>query len=274
MTPHEFDVVLTFIQQHPDTAARQLELQPQSEAADFIRALPLAQGRQLLANMLPSYIARIGVYWSLELMASLIAELNANRAAAILRHLPKLKRDELLDALPEKIAALCRLLLSYSHDSVGAWMNAEVALLPPKCQVSEALQRFSLEDSSLLGDAILLVDDNGVMIGQVYLRDLVRAKGETPVFHLRQDAPPVLLSRTSLKAAALDQGWHSHDTLPVLNRNRQLVGLLRHVDLRNNLEQFVDSASAPPQHDLLNEVGEAYGGALVALLGLFGKSSV
>lgn len=273
MTPHEFDVVLAFIDQHPDTAARQLELQPQVDAAGFIRALPLAQGRQLLANMLPSYIARIGVYWSLELMASLIADLNANRAAAVMRHLPKLKRDELLSALPEKIAALCRLLLSYSHDSVGAWMNADVTVLPPKCEVAEALQRFSFEDGALLGDAILLVDDNGALIGQVYLRDLVRAKGETQVSHLQQEAPPVLLSRTSLKAAALDQGWRDYDTLPVLNRNRQLVGLLRHVDLRNNLEQFVESANAPAQHNLLNEVGEAYGGALIGLLGLFGKSS-
>jgi len=271
MSPRELDVVLTFIQQHPDDAARQLELQPQSNAAEFILALPLTQGRQLIATMLPSYVARLCTHWPLDMAAALLCVINANRTAAILRYISKPMRNDLLKALPEKNAILCRLLLSYSDDSVGAWMHADIIMLPPNCRVAEALQRFTVEDSSLLGDALLLVDNENHPIGQVYLRDLLRAKGESPVSQLSKDGPPVLSSRTSLAAAARHEGWQCYDTLPVLNRDKQLVGLLRHADLRRSLEQFGETSRAVSQDDLLGEMGEAYKGTLIALLGLLNK---
>lgn len=271
MNPRELDIVLTFIEQHPDAAARQLELQSQRSAAEFIRALPLTQGSQLVLHMLPSYVARLCAHWPLDMAAVLLADFNANRTAAILRSITKLKRDDLLKALPEKNAALCRLLLSYSDDSVGAWMNADIAVLPPNCRVAEALQRFTLEDGSLLGDALPLVDNRNCLLGQVYLRDLLRAKGESPVSHLRQDPPPVLSSRASLGVAARHEGWQRYDTLPVLNRDKQLVGLLRYSDLRHSLEQFGETSRTVSQDDLLGGMVEAYRGTLMALLGLLGS---
>jgi magnesium transporter len=221
--------------------------------------------------MLPSYVARLCAYWSLDSAAGLFADFNASSTAAILRCISKPKRDDLLKALPERHAALCRLLLSYSDDSVGAWMSADIALLPPNCLVDEALQRFTLEDSSVLGDAMLLVDNKNCLIGQVFLRSLLRAKGKSLVSHLRQDAPPALSSRTSLAAAARHGGWQHYDTLPVLNRDKQLIGLLRHVDLRRSLEQFGETSRGVSQDDLLGEMGEAYRGTLIALLGLLNK---
>ena len=271
MNPRELDLVLTFIKQHPDAAARQLELQPQRNAAEFIQALPLTQGRQLIASMLPSYVARLCAYWPLDRVAALLADFNANQITAILRGISKPKRDDLLKALPEKIAVLCRLLLSYSDNSVGAWMSADIALLPPNCLVHEALQRFTLEDSSALGDALLLVDGENRPLGQIYLRDLLRAKGESLVSHLRHDAPPALSSRTSLAVAARHEGWQHHDTLPVLNRDKQVIGLLRHADLRRSLEQFGETTHAVSQDDLLGEMSGAYKGSLIALLGLLDR---
>ena len=271
MNPRELDLVLTFIKQHPDAAARQLELQPQRNAAEFIQALPLTQGRQLIAPMLPSYVARLCAYWPLDKVAALLADFNANQITAILRGISKPKRDDLLKALPEKNAVLCRLLLSYSDNAVGAWMNADIALLPLNCLVHEALQRFTLQDSAALGDALLLVDNENRLLGQIYLGDLLRAKGESLVSHLRHDAPPALSSRTSLAVAARHEGWQTYDTLPVLSRDKQVVGLLRHADLRRSLAQFGEISRAVSSNDLLGEMGGAYKGTLIALLGLFDR---
>ena len=268
MNPRELDVVLAFVQQHPEAAARELELQSKETTAELIEALPLHQGRQLVTHMLPPYAARLCAYLSLDTAAELLSELNANQAAFILRGMPKPKRDDLLRVLPEKTTILCRLLLSYSDDSVGAWMSADIVMLPSNCLVAEALQRFIGANSSTLGDELPVVDNDGYLVGQVCLRDLLCAKGESSISHLHQDAPYTLSSRTSLAATAHHEGWQQHDILPVLNRNKQLVGLLRHVDLRRSLEQFGEISRVIPQDDFLGSMGEAYMGTLTALLGL------
>lgn len=273
MNPRELDIVLTYIQQHPDAAARELELQPQDTVAGLIQSLPLRQGRQLMIHMLPPYAAKLCAQLSLDMAAGLLAELNANQAAAILRGMSKLRRDELLKALPEKTATLCRLLLSYSDDSVGAWMSADIVMLPPNCLAAEALQRFIDTDSSAMADALPIVDKHSRLLGQVYLRDLLRALGESSISRLRQDAPSALSSRTSLAAAARHEGWQQHDILPVLNRNKQLVGLLRHADLRRSLGQFGEIPRTVPQDDFLGSVGEAYRETLIALVGLVNSPS-
>ena len=273
MNPRELDIALAFIQQHPDAAARELELQTLDTAAELIQVLPLHQGRQLISHMLPPYAARLCGQLSLDMAAGLLVEFNANQAATILRSMPKPKRNDLLKALPEKTATLCRLLLSYSDDSVGAWMIADLVMLPPNCLVAEALQRFISVDSSIMGDALPVVDNHSYLTGLVYLRDLLRAKGDSPIFRLRQDAPSTLSSRTSLAAAARHDGWQHHDILPVLNRNKQLVGLLRHVDLRRSLEQFGEISRRVPQDDFMGSVGEVYMDTLIALLGLVDRPS-
>ena len=271
MTPHELDVVLTFIQQHPDAAARELELQPQVAAAELIKALPLPPGRQLISHMLPPYAAGLCAQLSLDMAVGLLAGFNANRVTTILRAMPKPKREGLLKALPEKTATLSRLLLSYSDDSVGACMSADIVMLPSSCLAEEALQRFIGTDSSIIADALPVVDSNSYLVGLVYLRDLLRAKSESSISHLCKVAPATLSSRASLAAAARHESWQQHDVLPVLNRNKQLVGLLRHVDLRRSLEQFGEIPRAIPQDDFLGSVGGAYMDTLVALLGLIRK---
>jgi Mg/Co/Ni transporter MgtE len=273
MNPLELDVVLAFVQQHPEAAARELELQSHESTAELIEVLPLHQGRQLVAHMLPPYAARLCSYLSLDTGAGLLAEFSANQSATILRGMPKLKRNDLLKVLPEKTAILCRLLLSYSDDSVGAWMSADIVMLPSNCSVDDALQRFISTNSAIIGGSLPVVDNDRYLVGLVRLRDLLRAKGESSISHLRQDPPSALSSRASLAAVVDHDGWKKHDILPVLNRNKQLVGMLHHVDLRRSLEQFGEISRAIPQEDFLGGMGKAYLGTLTALLGLVNKKS-
>ncbi|MCB1669330.1 MAG: CBS domain-containing protein [Porticoccaceae bacterium] len=271
MSPRELDVALTFIQQHPDAAARQLELEPQENTAAFIRVLPLNRRSQLVAHMLPSYVARLCAHWPADMTAMLLASFSANQTTAILRCVDSSVRDDLLNELPEKKATMCRLLMSYSEDSVGAWMTADITVLPTDCSVAEALKRFALEEGLVLGDSLLFVDDENRLAGQVRLRDLLRAKGKSSVSSLMKDVPAVLSSRTSLAVASTNEGWQHQDILPVLNRNKQIVGLLRHADLRRSLALFTGASRTVSEDDLLGAVGEAYSGALLALLGLLGS---
>ncbi|MCR8921219.1 CBS domain-containing protein [Dasania sp. GY-MA-18] len=273
MSQYELDVVLSFIQQHPQAAARELELQSQDITAELIKALPLRQGRELISHMLPPYAARLCAHLSLDITAGLLAEFSSNQATAILRNIPKTKREQILIELPEKTAVLCRLLLSYSDDSVGAWMSADIVMLPPNCLAAEALQRFANTNGATLGDALPVVDSNNYLVGLVSIRDLLNANKASSISHLCIDAPAPLSSRASLATAAHHEEWQQYDVLPVINRNKELIGLLAHADLRRSLEQYGEIPRAIPQNNFLSNMGEAYIGSLVALLALLGNKS-
>lgn len=268
MHPSELELVGTFIQSHPDAAAREVELQPLDMAVELMKAIPLPQGRQIVRHMLPSYAARLCDRLSLDLVAGLLDDFSANQVATILRCLPGEKYDDLLAVLPQKKAALCRLLMSYSEDVVGAWMLADIVMLPLNCTVAESLNRFTTSNGLISDDGLPVVDDNTYLIGQVYLRDLLRAKPEAPITPLIRPPLPVLLSRTSILSAAAHSGWKSHDTLMVNNRNKQLIGLLRHSELRRSLESFDNQSGIALRDDLLGGMLEMYGSSLIALLGL------
>lgn len=267
------DLVLTFIQQHPEAAARELELQPQDIAAELVAQLPLKQGRQLVGHMLPPYVARLATHWSLDTVAGLLSDFSANKLSSILRCIANPQRDELVKVLPEKTAAICRLLMSYSEDTVGAWMRADMLMLPLSCRVDEAVARFSSANDSDVGGMLLVVDERQHLVGIISLQTLMQSKGDASISHLIKPAPPVLHARTSLVAADKNEGWHSYDTLAVLNRNQQLVGVLRHVDLRRNLAHSGESRNPAVSGRLISSVTEAYTGTMMALVGLVGCTS-
>lgn len=274
MNPGELDLALAFIEQHPQSAARELELQTELACAELIQTLPLHQARKLLSHMLPLYVARLCHYLPQENVVALLAGFNANQTAAILRGISKSRRDVLLALMPEKTAMLCRLLLSYSDDAVGAWMHVDILMLPSSCTAAEALQRFKNSDSVSMADALPVVDSNGALLGLIYLRELLRAQQQSSITPLIVSAPVTfsLSSRASLAAASRHEGWQHHDILPVLNRSKQLVGLLGHVDLRASLTQFGEASAKLAHDDFVSGITEAYKGSLVALLDLVDKT--
>ncbi len=273
MSPANLELVASFVQSHPESAARELERQSPEAAAQLIRALPLNMGRLLLSHMLPPYAASLCAEVSQDRAAGLLAEFSANRVAALLRCMPKLKRSEVMAALPEKTAALCRLLMAYSEDTVGAWMTAGIVMLSINCLVEEALQQVSQAHGLVLGGMVPVVEQTQQLAGFVDLRELLRAKAQMPLSQLLHESPDILSSRTSLVSASQSEAWRQHELLPVHNRERQLVGLLRYVDLRRSLEQYARATPALVAGSLVGDLGEAYGGSLVAMLGLLDGST-
>lgn len=270
MMNHDMDVVLTFIQKYPDAAARELELQAQENAAQFLASLPLVQGRRLLVNMLPVYAARICTHLSQDQAFALLAEFNANQLASLLRCMSGTTREALFKVLPEKTVAVCRLLMTYPEDTVGAWMMADTVMLRPENCVADALQRFAAQDPSQQLDSLAVVGSNRHYAGQLYLRDLLQEKTETPVSQVMRKPLPQLPSRVSVSSAARHTEWRHVDMMAVLNSSKHLVGLLPHRALRCSVERSGEQPRIRARDNVAGAIGDVYGGSLIALLGLVG----
>lgn len=273
MSPSEFDLVLSFIEAHPKSAARELELRPPEMAAELFAALPLRQARQIVGRLIPSFAARLITHLSPDLKKNILVDGSAPQIASILRSLDKPQRQDLLSAMPDKQAAFCKLLLSHPEDSVGATMAADIMMLPQDSTAEEALQRLALCETSVNIGVFPVIDDALCLIGTVTLQELLRAKSGTTLVQLKQNVSEVLFSNTSLTAAAEHQGWKQWDNLFVLNRERKLLGILRHADLRYGLKKFEDASDLHQNTQFIGEFGDAYVGVFSAILGLIYSKS-
>lgn len=271
MINKKIDLALAFLESQPAVAAEVLERQPVETVAVFFNQIPHTYIAPVLVKMLPQYAARLCLLLDVELSVGFLSKIEVSMAAAILRHSKPEVRKKILSLLPDKTKIACKLLLSYSEDSVGAWMVAHIATLPNDCTVGDALKRLAEQEASMDADAIYVVNRERQLQGWVKAVMLLRANPEASIASVMQQKPGMLQARASLFSVNNHDGWLLHDTLPVVNRNNQLVGMLRYVDLRKGLEHIDTAIEAVNGDEHVSNIFKLYGESLLVLFNVMGE---
>ena len=271
MSNKKIDLALAFLESQPAVVAGVLEQQPMEEVARFFNNVPHTYAAPVLERMLPQYTAKLCLLLESTLCAGFLSQMEISLATAILRHSNQEMRKKILSLLPEKTKIACKLLLSYSEDSVGAWMVAHVVTLPNDCTVGDALKRLAIEEAAVDSDAMYVVDRERYLQGLISTTILLRANPELSITSVMQKKPAILQGRASLFSIKNHDGWTSYDTLPVVNRSKQLVGMLRHVGLRKGLDQIATTIDVSRGSDPITNIFEVYGGSLLTLFNTIGE---
>lgn len=268
MNEKQLELIAVFVRMQPDMAAHELELLEPELAAVFIDHLPIVHSQRLIIHMFTSNAARVISLLEAGRAAEILSGGNPTQISSILRCLTKPFRKKVLDEMEEKIQLLCRILLSYPEDAVGAWMIPNYLAIPSSSKVKGCIERVSKSEGLLITDRLPILNAQKKLVGLVLLADLFSAKSDVPVKQLMSKDINSLSSRSSLVSASKDDAWQNDDMLTVLNRDDELIGLLRHSDLRAGLskqDQFPVSVS---NDSVLEEVGEIYASSLKAMIDL------
>ncbi len=235
------DLTLAFVRERPGEAARVLEHLPPAEAAALLADLPARVGAPLVARLFPAFAARCLEALADERAGTLLRRIGAPAAAAALRHVGEPRRAVLLAELPTAMSVACRLLLRYPADSVGALADVEVLAFTPETSVREALQRLRASGNEA-GDFVYLVDANRRLRGCLRPAALLHAGSSLSLGELPRVDLPLLPAKATAPSVRDHDGWTSHSTLPVVDRERSFVGALRQAALAQALAR----RRAPP----------------------------
>ena len=266
MTEHKLEMATEFIRVHPDAAARVLELQNPEQVTSLITDLDGEIVGPLLQVMLPRFVGQICLGLDARTTASLLAHVEISSAAAILRFLDKREREAVLSRLSSKKRAGCILLLSYPQDSVGAWMTPEVVTLPDDCTLESAKNYVDIAGEVIKSDYLYVVKRNRELVGRVSYIEIMRGDRKRDLQAYINTDLAGLYGRMSIQNAFQQECWSLVDVMPVVNRNQQFVGAIRHVDLRKGMEQLNRKPEKDSPVNPLSGIFEAYATTLLTLV--------
>ena len=220
-----------FVENHQYAAARAVEELPAEVAGSFIDAIDDTSSELALMSMLPYHAAKCIDRLSPEAASRYISQMNPQAASRILRQLSQQNRRTLIDALPRRKALHISLILSYPQALVGAWMDPVVYPVPFDETISNARKKVSSQKYS--HNVLYAVDNNNHIVGSVSLIKLLQHEDASSTLGtiMSTEVEPVFASIT-LGRAIKSHVWINQDSVPVVDREHQLIGILRYRDLR------------------------------------------
>lgn len=236
-------LTLAFMRSHPAQAARVLEALPPEEAATLFARTPARLGGAVLAAMLPQSAARCVARLDEERALELLSSIGAQPIVAVLRYLDETRRRELLKGLPTGAALASSLLLGYGEDTLGAWADPDVVLLPADTRAGDALMR--LRQATLAHELIVVADAERKLAGLVTLGQLLQAPEAATLATLMRPPVAVLAAHAPLSSSAAHPGWRHSSLLPVVQPGDRIVGVMT----RDALVRAQRQAAPPPADD-------------------------
>lgn len=258
-------LTLAFMRGHPVPAAQVLEALPAAEAAALFAHVPARLGAAVLAAMLPQRAARIVDALDDARALELLAPLATQPTVVLLRHLPEERRRRLIAGLPTAAALASTLLLGFTDDTLGAWVDPDVAMLGAETRAADAIERLRLAPT---GHALVFVTDNERRLaGSVALAVLLRSPAAASLATLMQRPVAVLLARAPLAGTAAHPGWDQASLLPVVETGERLIGVMTRDALARALARTGPPPMAAASPSLPGLFARGYWQALSGLLG-------
>jgi magnesium transporter len=221
---HEAALSLAFMQGHPANAARVLEALPIGEAAALFDRAPARIGGGVMAAMLPRQASACVAALSDARALELLATMNMQAMVSLLRYIPEARRQTLVGGLPTASALASAILLGYDEDTLGAWADPSVIMLPPETRAADALAR--VRQTEVAHPAIFVTDASRRLAGLVGLATLLRAPEGATLATLMHSPAAVLRAHAPLASATSHPGWTHASALPVVEPGERLLGVM------------------------------------------------
>ncbi len=255
-----------YIERHPEAAGRALGDVAIADAAALLAVLKPGVSARVLAQAGAMRAARLILAMDGEAAAAILAQLPDTSAAAILRLLEAPHRDGLLECLPDLARRHVSDSLEYPADAVGSIMTRVIVALVGTTRAADALDALR-ENGPAEPGCVFVTDRRHGVIGIVSAMQLLCSSSRARLSELIDTAPPLVASRTSIAAVVDHDAWLTYSVLPVVNRDRQLIGALSYSTLRRHLKQPTP-ASQPGSTSILLSMSEDMVDSVSGLWGL------
>jgi flagellar motility protein MotE (MotC chaperone) len=217
---------------HPADIADIIEELAPSERSAVFETLDEGLAAEALEEINPKVQKSILESLESERAAEIVEEMNPNAAADLLADLSEEHSSDILQEMaPEERKEMVE-LLEFGENTAAGRMNTEYLALRVDASVHdaiEALRRF--EGGIETVSTIYLTDSHGTLAGAVPLAKLVLASADTPLLSLTQE--PLISATEKAREKEVAELFDKYNllTLPVVNDEKKLLGVITSDDV-------------------------------------------
>lgn len=218
------------------------------DVAGILEPFEPDQNAPILGNLSPQtasrIIARLTLHAAAEVLerletghaARIVESLEPNRAAALLARMGKEPALRVLESASTGARRDLERLMVYAPDSAGGLMDPRVTTFSPETTVEEAIARLRGMLRRGISD-VFLVDREGQLSGVVRLQDIATASAGTRLDQLAHRSTARVGETATREEVVEIVQEHDAMSLPVVDFQNRLVGVIRHDSLVDTVER-------------------------------------
>ena len=171
-----------------------------------------------------------------ERAAKLIELIDPEDAVDILLTLPKPKRKDILQVLPEKKQKKLISLLKISGTQIGHMITSDFIHIKSNASVSDAFSIIREKAENIeFTYYIYVLNDEDQLVGVVNISELFRQNPSTIISNFMQQDIVIVHVTTPLNIAIKRMLKYKIYALPVVDHNKQMIGILRFNDVAGDV---------------------------------------
>lgn len=234
---------------HPIDVALYLEHSTHEELDTFIKFTNLNYQARVLEQASVDMQIRFLEALPYDEIVELFALMSNDDVVDTLGNLPLSKRKELMKEMKASETQTIETLLGYSKESAGGIMTTEFIALKKHLNVKEALLKIKkIGPRTEVIELIFIIDDENKLVGTVDLRDIFVASDETILQDLTNIHVISVFPETDQEKVSLLVSKYDLKAIPVVNRNRELLGII-------TVDDIIDVIVQEHTEDMLRMVG-------------------
>jgi len=218
------------LERYPDEAARVFETVDDTQTAALLAEESIDRALRVLERLTPDRAARVISFMPTDFARRVIERIEPQRAGALLARLDDAEREAKLELLETSLADELRDLASYPADTAGSLMDPRVTTFRSDATVRDVVRRLRRFRNKRIAD-IFLVDDDGRLDASVTLQDVVLATPREALERLARRPTPHVQALASREEVCDEFESHDLSSLPVVDVNGILIGVLRQDDI-------------------------------------------
>ena len=153
-------------------------------------------------------------------------------ALEYLRTLPKDERSSLIELMNDEVKTELLLASTFDEDEIGSRMSTNYINIPINITVKQAMKELvaqAAENDNI--STIYVTDEDGVFMGAIDLKDLIIARNDNSLESIIKSSYPYVYTNELIDNCIEDLKDYSEDSIPVLDQNNILKGVLSASDL-------------------------------------------
>lgn len=226
---------------HPVDLADILEEMDHEQRVMVFSSLEREHASDTLEEIEPKVQREIISSLSTEKVVQLINDMTPGQAADILSVLPSSEAHVILDAMNAESARKVQAIINRQEEKVLHYTTQKILKFPPETTVEYVQNDYPrhARDKDVIM-YIHVVDEFDHLLGIIDLRELLQADDKASLGNVMLENVITLSADSTLKEAAQEFARYGFRSIPVVDEENHLLGVIPYRDVMNLTHQFVE----------------------------------